>query len=181
MGGDSHMFMTLLHSYKPREIERKRYVQNVYTIYPPDRTDKPSSDELDDLSINLQSFVFNVFGCIDNLAWIWVKEKQLKNKKGELLSGGSVGLMSEERNRIVRESFSRDFQDYLNRMKDWYKHLENFRHALAHRIPLYVPPYSLNHEGRRQPNVRNGPQDSLTHRVECDRGPIRALKSIGSL
>src|SRR4029434_5898527 len=31
-------------------------------------------------------------------------------------------------------------------MKDWYEHVENFRHALAHRIPLYVPPYTFNNE-----------------------------------
>src|SRR5262245_2933688 len=27
MGGDSHMFMTLLPSYKPREIEREKYTR----------------------------------------------------------------------------------------------------------------------------------------------------------
>ena len=26
-------------------------------------------------------------------------------------------------------------------LKGWFDHLENFRHALAHRIPLYIPPY----------------------------------------
>jgi hypothetical protein len=134
------------HGFLRRIKTLQRCVQNIYTICPPDRVVKPSSDELDDIIINLQSFVFNIFGCIDNLAWIWVKEKQLKNKKGELLSGGYVGLMLEKKNQIVRESFSQDFQDYLNSAKGWYENLENIRHALAHRIPLYVPPFSLNDE-----------------------------------
>src|SRR5262249_1200937 len=132
------------HGFLRRIKTLQRCVQNVYTICPPGRTDRPSSDELADLDINLQSFVFNVFGCIDNLAWIWVKEKQLKNKDGKPLGGQSVGLMSEKNNKIVRGSFSPDFQDYLNRAQGWYKNLENFRHTLAHRIPLYVPPFSLN-------------------------------------
>src|SRR5688572_15060337 len=70
------------HGFLRRIKTLQRCVQNIFTICPPDRTERPSSDELDDIIINLQSFVFNIFGCIDNLAWIWVKEKQLKNKKG---------------------------------------------------------------------------------------------------
>jgi hypothetical protein len=30
------------------------------------------------------------------------------------------------------------------RRDDWLRHLEGFRHALAHRIPLYVIPYTLH-------------------------------------
>jgi hypothetical protein len=40
----------------------KRCIENVYSIYPPERADKPSRDECLDLAINLQSFLFNVFG-----------------------------------------------------------------------------------------------------------------------
>jgi hypothetical protein len=126
------------HGFLRRIKTLQRCIENIYTICPPERADIPSQDELDDIIINLQSFVFNIFGCIDNLAWIWVKEKQLKNKKGELLSGGYVGLMSEGKNQIVRESFSQDFQDCLCCAKAWYKNLEDFRHALGHRIPLYA-------------------------------------------
>ncbi|MCK5519063.1 MAG: hypothetical protein KAI61_06585 [Alphaproteobacteria bacterium] len=128
----------------------KKCIQNVYTLYPPDKTNKPSNEDRLDIEINLQSFVFNVFGCLDNLAWIWVKEKQLKNKKGEPLGKGSIGLMLAKKNQIVRESFSQEFQDCLNSLNLWHNNLENFRHALAHRIPLYVPPFSLTPEESRQ-------------------------------
>ena len=139
----------------------KRCIDNVYTICPPSQSEKLSKEELLDLGINLQSFVFNVFGCMENLAWIWTKEKQLKNKKGKPLSGLKVGLMSPKKNKIIRNSFSQDFQDYLSSLRKedkgdddkWYDILEDFRHALAHRIPLYVPPYGTVPEKSEKSNA----------------------------
>jgi hypothetical protein len=56
------------HGFVRRLGTLKRSIENVYSIYPPERSDKPTRDECLDLAINLQSFMFNVFGCIDNLA-----------------------------------------------------------------------------------------------------------------
>jgi hypothetical protein len=42
---------------------------------------------------------------------------------------------------LVRRSFSTEFQKYLTGLNDWFDYLEGFRHALAHRVPLYIPPY----------------------------------------
>lgn len=139
------------HGFTRRIGTLKRCIDNIYTICPPDQSEKLSREQCLDLGINLQSFAFNIFGCIDNLAWIWTKEKQLKNKKEQPLSGPSVGLMSPEKNKIIRDSFSQDFQDYLSNLRKvdkedddkWHDILEDFRHALAHRIPLYVPPYGI--------------------------------------
>ena len=47
-------------------------------------------------------------------------------------------------NRGYRESFSAEFQAYLQELDAWFGQLENFRHALAHRIPLYIPPYIID-------------------------------------
>jgi hypothetical protein len=33
------------------------------------------------------------------------------------------------------------FRDYLETIDEWFEQLENFRHALAHRIPIYIPPH----------------------------------------
>lgn len=33
---------------------------------------------------------------------------------------------------------------YLARVSDWFDYLENYRNALAHRIPLYIPPKQIN-------------------------------------
>ena len=35
---------------------------------------------------------------------------------------------------------SQPFQEYLTAADPWFEYLENYRHALAHRVPLYIPP-----------------------------------------
>jgi hypothetical protein len=112
----------------------QRCIQNVYSLYPPERSDIPSRDENIDLVINLQAFVFNVFGCIDNLAWVWVVEKQLTLRPIDV---------SFSKKKPVRKTLSTDFKVYLDGLENWFEYLEDFRHALAHRIPLYVPPYTV--------------------------------------
>ena len=118
-----------------------RCIDNVFQTIPPDRADLPSRDELSDVTINVQSFVFNVFGSIDNLGWIWVLEKGQKRRDGTPIPDVQVGLGPG--NTSVRLTLSQEFQDYLRGLDEWFKHLSNLRHALAHRIPLYIPPYVI--------------------------------------
>jgi hypothetical protein len=139
------------HGFLRRLQTLKRCIENIYTICPPERSVKLKDNDRLDLTINLQSFIFNVYGCLDNLAGIWVNEKQLKDKNGCLLRGIAVGLMDKKRNKMVRESFSPGFYDYLNSLTPWYnEYLKEYRHALAHRIPPYIPPVSLNPEEFKQ-------------------------------
>jgi len=111
-------------------------IQNVFSLYPPDRLEIPSRETCVDLAINLQSFVFNVFGCLDNLAWISVIEHQLRNKNGPL-KATQVGF----RQKLIQNSFSLEFQLYLENLSEWFTNIETLRNHLAHRIPLYVPPF----------------------------------------
>jgi len=109
----------------------------VYEILPPEREDIPERDEVVDATIAIQSFVLNTFGCLDNLAWILVYEKDIKGKDGNELDPKRVGLGSKE----VRISFTDEFRAYLDSRQKWFENLKNFRDSLAHRIPLYIPPY----------------------------------------
>lgn len=118
-----------------------RCMDNVFTAIPPDRESLPSRDELSDATINIQSFVFNVFGSIDNLAWIWVCEKGQKRADGTPIPDRYVGLGPD--NVAVRGLLSAAVQAHLTTLDEWFSHLENLRHALAHRIPLYIPPYVI--------------------------------------
>jgi hypothetical protein len=49
-----------------------------------------------------------------------------------------VGLGKD--NKAVRSSLSAELQSYLAAMDGWFEYLSDFRHALAHRIPVYIPP-----------------------------------------
>lgn len=127
------------HGFPRRLTVMARCITNVFDRIPPDRTGVPSRDALSDATINIQSFVFNTFGAIDNLAWIWVSETGQKRDDGTPIAKNHVGLGPS--NSAVRGTLSQDFQDYLKTLHEWFCHLAGLRHALAHRIPLYIPPY----------------------------------------
>ncbi len=48
------------------------------------------------------------------------------------------------KNKIVRNSLGQELCQYLESMSDWFKYLDDYRHALEHRIPLYVPPFAID-------------------------------------
>ena len=51
---------------------------------------------------------------------------------------GDVGLR--KNNWKVRTTFSPELQAFLSSRDDWFEYLAEFRHALGHKIPLYIPP-----------------------------------------
>ena len=116
-------------------------IENVFAILPPTRDDHPPIEELIDAVVYIQAFIFNAFACLDNLAWIWVCEKKLTTEDGERIPAGKVGLS--KHCKVVRRSLPADFRKHLKSLDAWFDNLENFRHALAHRIPLYIPPSAV--------------------------------------
>lgn len=121
-----------------------RTIDLVFERLPPELAKIPQREEVIDATIAIQAFVMNTFGCLDNLAWIWVHEKGVTNPDGSDLNPLHVGLGA--KNKTVRGSFSQDFVDYLNSRQDWVDYLKGFRDSLAHRIPLYVPPFVVSPE-----------------------------------
>jgi hypothetical protein len=121
-----------------------RAIDQVFERLPPEREDIPDRNEVVDATIAIQSFVFNTFGCLDNLAWIWVCEKDVRSEEGKELNPKWVGLG--KGNKQVRASFSNELRAYLDSRQKWLDHLKGFRDALAHRIPLYIPPYIVTPE-----------------------------------
>jgi hypothetical protein len=127
------------HGFLRRVKILKRCIENVFTIYPPTKVEKPSDDDLMDLTINIQSFVFNTFGCIDNLAWIWAKEHNIEYKRNTDISFSKIS-----------SDLSEEFKAYWYNMQEWFQYLKGLRHALAHRIPFYIPPFTLTPEEYHQ-------------------------------
>ena len=82
----------------------------------------------------------NVFGCIDNLAHIWVAEKELTAQDGTL-PDARIGLRPH--NGEVPDSLSQVFAGYLKRLGPWFEYLETYRRALEHHVPLSVAPDSV--------------------------------------
>jgi hypothetical protein len=122
------------HGYLRRLGTVRRCIENVFTLIPPDMNDIPHRNVLHDAQINIQAFVANVYGCIDNLAWVWLYESGLATK----IHRNRVGLRSKHTE--VRATLSTNLQIYLQEIDPWLDYLIEYRDALAHRIPLYIPP-----------------------------------------
>ncbi len=123
------------HGYLRRFSTLNRCIERVFELLPPEQDPLPEHDDLIDATICIQAFVMNVFGALDNLAWIWVSEKSLAVPKMKT----GLGPKCE----AVRASFSPEMQDYLSKLDLWFAHIVDFRDALAHRIPLFIPPYCV--------------------------------------
>jgi len=120
-----------------------RCLVNIFTIYPPARTTILSSAELNDVMINLQAFIMNVYGLTDNVAWVYI----LEQRRQDTIKGGrkAIGLFDKR----TQEHLSERMRDYLTAesMQSWFgDYSKNFRDALAHRIPPYVPPFMATPE-----------------------------------
>jgi hypothetical protein len=116
-----------------------RVIDQVYELLPPEQEDIPPRDDVIDATTAIQAFTMNAFGCLDNIAWIWVYEKNVKGKHGVDLDPKSVGLGK----KVVRDKLTQQFRDLLDKRHNWFANLINFRDSLAHRIPLYIPPYTV--------------------------------------
>lgn len=131
----------ITHGLGRRLTTLKHAITRLFDILPPQATE-PSQVDIRDATIYLQSFVINVYGSLDNIARIWCLETTLKGSDGRPIRSGYIGLGP--KNTAVRKSLSPLFQEYLQHTNEWFDYLENYRHALAHRIPLYIPPKQLN-------------------------------------
>lgn len=121
-----------------------RCIDNIFTIFPPARSEHLSKEELTDVSINLHAFFINIAGVFDNLGWVFVYENNLLGKSKERkISKNGVGLFCTD----TQSHLKQQLRDYLNSIsiKSWYADYSKiYRDSLAHRIPLYVPPSLLN-------------------------------------
>ncbi|WP_139802189.1 hypothetical protein [Aurantimonas sp. 22II-16-19i] len=118
--------------------------ERIFSVISLGDSKSPSKRDLHDAEAFIQSFLLNVYGAIDNMARIWCVETDLRNKKGLAIPDGMIGFG--RKNLIVRESLPYEFRAYLIASDPWFEYLENYRHAVAHRIPVYIPPATLSEQ-----------------------------------
>lgn len=119
-----------------------RCVEQLFTLLPPDLETIPDREIVVDATINIQAFIMNAFGFCENVAWVWVHERGVKRPDGRALAESQVGLGRKYKE--VRQALTPTFRSYLDQLESWFAHLKDFRDALAHRIPLYIPPYTVH-------------------------------------
>jgi hypothetical protein len=129
----------------------RRCIENIFNIYPLNRAQPLSEAELSELCINLHAFFVDLFGVFDNLAWTKAHERNLPALSNRFKIGMYKKASKTSTDLVANdEVVGAQLGDYLNSellLKWQNEHLKEFRDALAHRIPLYVPPYAVNDDG----------------------------------
>ena len=116
-------------------------IDNIYEIAPLNQKEKLSKNNLTNLNINFHAFFINIYGVLDNLSRIYLFEKGVKD-----INKLTIGL----RKKQTTKHFSENINTALENKKDWLEYIEDFRHALAHRIAPYVPPYRISEEDKQK-------------------------------
>jgi hypothetical protein len=119
-----------------------RCIERIYELLPPETVEIPKRDTLYDAVINIQAAVFNTYGALDNLAFIWMFERGVVGRDGRPIPNEKVGLTPNHT--MIWNSLPSGLQADLAAMTDWIGNLRAFRHSLGHRIPLYIPPYCID-------------------------------------
>lgn len=132
----------MLHGAARRLGVIRRSVENIFNLFPPSLDRPLARDALDDIEINLHAFVINLNGIFDNWAWAFVLRHDLESDIGDRRN---VGLFKGKTQRLLPATL----KEYLESMTmtQWHEHyLKSYRDALAHRIPLYLPPAEWTQE-----------------------------------
>ena len=130
----------VLHGVCRRLMIVKKCIENIFTIYPLNRTSLLNNEERTDIEINLHAFLINVHGIPDNLAWAYVLEHD--SEIDPKLKEGQVGLFKKE----TQKHLPAEVRECVNSavLSHWHKqYAKGYRDALAHRIPPYIPPSVL--------------------------------------
>jgi len=158
----------LLHGVARRLSILTRCIHNIFRIFPVDRRKLLTSKELTDVDINLHAFTVNVTGLLDNLAWVFAYENDLVgDPKEEKLGKKDIGLFNDR----TKSFLPANLKAYLETqpIKDWYSdHSKNYRDALAHRIPLYVPPFTIDNKHEQKYFELEAKKKSLDFTIESN-------------
>lgn len=131
-----------VHGFSRRLYTLKECIEVLFDALPPDSTDIPTDKNRQIATIAVQAFLINLFGCVDNLARVWVEEMGVLGTNGQPLPDKRIGMGGKYAE--VRASFSHGFRQYLDSRSEWLNFMADFRDALAHRISPYIPPFSID-------------------------------------
>lgn len=138
----------MLHGAGRRVSVLRRSVENIFHLFPPSLERPLTHETLADVQINLHAFVINLYGVFDNWAWAFVLRHSLESNIGDRRN---VGLFKDKTQRFLPPSL----KEYLvsETIATWHEqYLKGYRDALAHRIPLYLPPAAWTQEESEQYN-----------------------------
>jgi hypothetical protein len=143
-------------------------IQKIYDLFPPSQVEFLPKNIINEVQAYLQAFVINVSGIFDNWAWAFVLRHDLLEKIGGKFH---VGMFLDGTGQCLPPRL----KDYVTTEPrvSWHKtYMKDYRDALAHRIPLYVPPWRIDPrdvDAYRQMDVRKQELLDARNWVELER------------
>lgn len=132
----------LCHGAGRRISSMRHSTERVFEIFPPNRSDKLTRFELNELQVNIQSFFINVYGVFDNWAWAFIYRHNLLDK---IRHKSKISLFKKEMQRFLPLTI----RDHLTSetMKAWHHdYHKGYRDGIAHQIPIYIPPFEISND-----------------------------------
>lgn len=127
-----------------------RCVENIFELFPPNRVAILERNDRLDVEMNLHAFLINIYGVIENIGLALAYENDLVGDASEQkLRPKAINLFERKFRRLLNPNLCA----YLRKgtITRWYnEYAKNYRDALAHRIPPYVPPSALNDQQARR-------------------------------
>ena len=138
----------------------ERCAIQIFRICPPNICKLADPNVSIDIAIFLQSFYIHLYGAFENLARVNVELSGSDLTDGEKRA---ASFLSKKINKKTRSSLHPVLLDYhsTERMSTWREHLNDFRHTLAHRIPLYIPSSSIRPEDEEAYRELSAEQEQL--------------------
>ena len=127
----------LRHGVGRRLSVLKKSVEKIFELFPPSQERPLQREVLTEVQIYLHAFVINLAGVFDNWAWSFLFRHDLVQE----VERRNVSLFKRETQRFLPNVL----REYLTSadIAAWHQdYLKGYRDALAHRIPLYIPPAS---------------------------------------
>lgn len=155
----------LLHGVARRLSVLKRSLENIFGTFPLTTSRPLDRNDLYDVQINLHAYVMNLYGIFDNWAWAFVYRHDILEQVG---GKHGVGLFK----RDTRKFLPQILREYLasEETSSWHEdYLKSFRDALAHRIPLYIPPMEVTKEEGQRYNVLESEKINLIKSMQWER------------
>lgn len=121
----------------------RQCVINIFTIRPVDKVELPTDTELTNLTINLHSFYFNLYGVLENLARLYALKIGFESKYPRELSFF-------DDNKKLLKTLPDDIRKQYNKHRKWLKDLCDMRHPLAHQEPFYIPAFAVDIQYREE-------------------------------
>lgn len=109
---------------------------NIFELFPASSTQLLDRRALANIRINLHAFLINLVGIFDNFAWAYISHHgiQIQREHVDLFKPKLQAMLPQQ----IREYVTSE------RIAKWHNlYVKNYRDALAHRVPPYIPPASV--------------------------------------